>query len=144
MSVAILEGPNDTQLFCGGLTFGQSTTPLQEYGNTVYTSAVTGAISGSTTCIFRYIGGIATLSCTTVTNSTSSAGDILLTTLVPILPIINMDFPIWVENNSSTFTIGNCRIGTNGQVTISAGIGVPFSGAGITTFDNFTVVYPTL
>jgi hypothetical protein len=146
MSISNLFVPNNDQLFCGGLTFGTSGTPMTSYVGIGYTTNVGGAVvSTPTVGLFRLISGTCTLSVTgiPVTTYSGSASPIILFSHAPVLPYTTTIFPISVIAADMSRSTGALMIAVDGEIKIFKDMGTTEASYFTTNcgFDTFSVTY---
>jgi hypothetical protein len=141
MSVAILDGPNLKQLYCGSMTF-QDGSAFTIYVEDGYSSAVTGIITGSVAGLYRQLDRFYSLSVSGITATGSGTpGVITLSTPLPTnLWTSPLNFPIWVQDGG-TYSMGNLAINSEGTMTISKGFGGNFTATGNCGFPEFNISF---
>lgn len=147
MSISNLFEPNDYNLFANSINFGNpANSPFQKYVNTGYENTLTGACFAApvaTSGLYRQLDRVFSLSFDETTAAGTGVASAI--TLGSPLPNTNMwadlNFPIWVTENSiqvaGTF---NIAAGT-GIATIYKGFNGTFSGVGVTGFPGFSITY---
>jgi hypothetical protein len=148
MSLAIIEQPNEKNLFCGSLTFGLNGSALQNYVSQFYNSPFTGAFIGNASGIFRELGGTCTISCGATTGLLTASAPITFTIPLPTFAYSVTQYPINVIDELGDTIPGTLQIGNLGIITIYPGSGNTGSFTGAIGqpcgFQGFCVSYTSL
>jgi len=149
MSISDLNAQSDVtigKITTNALQFINSGTPFTQYGETGLSGSFTGpfGIHGpvASTGVIRNIGFVTTFSIIGILAQTDNNAIITYSNLLNPKPYATVDIPIWVIDQGNTVA-GNCRIDTNGTVTIYKGYNGVFTGASTAGFRTFTASYCT-
>lgn len=145
MSIADLN--SNVFLNLGGIFFGSQGTALQSCSTTGISGTFIGpyGIHGPVpaTGLLRFYSGFVILSINGIGAATDNNGILTFSTTISPPPQTTMDIPIWVTDLTQTVA-GNCRIDTNGLLTIYKGYNGTFTGASVNSgFPSFTIAYNT-
>lgn len=145
MSIANIN--KNTHLNVSSLTFGIQGTSLRACATVAFNGSFTGpyGIHGPVPAggLLRFYSGFVSVSFDGIGAQTDNNGILTFSTPLSPAPSTTMNFPIWVTDLTQ-IVAGNCRIDTNGIVTIYKGYNGTFTGASVNSgFPSFTVVYNT-
>jgi hypothetical protein len=162
MSVQNIEVPNNLTLYCDTLNCNTLNATTQNITTlnattinasilnyttpaTAYSSPTGGAFLGGTaTGFISKVGKVVTLELVGLSTGTGVGGAITLSTPLPIpaiaAPANPLNIPIFVNNASSSFVLGNFQISNTGAVSMFIGFNTAFS-VGTCGWPNLVVNY---